>query len=192
MDSCGFNKIDALAIESAYHTLYKESDEWVQAKLQQASIDGYVTVAYGLRVRTPKIKSVVWGGPKVPYKAIAEGRTAGNALGQSYGLVNSRAAIDLQQRINKSKYRGMIHICSLIHDAIYLMFPDDVEIVKWINDNLIDCMESHGLPELDWHPDVKIGAELDLFYPDWSKGITLKNRISENQIIETVKKKLGG
>ncbi len=185
--NCGFTPTEAQSIYDNYHAMYKVSDEWTDAKLLQASKDGYVTLAYGLRLRTPLMKSVIWQGPKMPREAQAEGRTAGNAIsGQSYGLINSRAACDLQKRINASEYRCRIHISALIHDACYVVVPDELGAIQWLNDNLIDCMKGHGLPELDWHDNVKVGAELDLFYPDWSKAITLKNNISLKQIVETV------
>ncbi|AGH57048.1 DNA polymerase I [Vibrio phage VBP32] len=185
--NCGFSPEEAQTIYDNYHKMYEVSDQWTDAKLEQASKDGYVTLAYGLRLRTPLMKSVIWKGHKMPREAQAEGRTAGNAIsGQSYGLINSRAACELQERINASEYRYRIHICALIHDACYVVVPDELGAIKWLNDNLIECMKCHGLPELDWHPNVKVGAELDLFYPDWSKHITLKNNISLKQIVETV------
>lgn len=185
--NCGFSPDEAQTIYDNYHKMYAVSDQWTDERLEQASRDGYVTLAYGLRLRTPLMHSVIWKGHKMPKEAQAEGRTAGNAIsGQSYGLINSRAACDLQERINASEYRCRIHISALIHDACYVVVPDELGAIKWLNDNLIDCMKSHGLPELDWHPKVKVGAELDLFYPDWSKAITLKNNLSLKQIVETV------
>lgn len=56
-------------------------------------------VAFGLRVRTPLLKQVVFGARGMPYEAAAEGRTAGNALGQSYGLLNNRAAVAFMKRV---------------------------------------------------------------------------------------------
>lgn len=186
MNNCGFTPEVAKGIESSYHEMYQVSDAWVQDRLQKANKDGYVTVAYGLRVRTPLIKQVVWQGPKMPKEAAAEGRTAGNALGQSYGLVNTRAGVELQERTLKSEYRTKVLPSAHIHDAQYFLIKDEVGVVKWLNDNLVDCMRSHGLPELDWHPTVKVGAELDLFYPTWKDDITLKNNISLKEIKETV------
>jgi hypothetical protein len=57
------------------------SDQYVADRLLQASKDGYVEVAFGLRVRTPLLSQVVWGSSRVPFEAQAEGRTAGNAMG---------------------------------------------------------------------------------------------------------------
>ena len=73
-----------------------------------------------------------------------------------------------------------------IHDAQYYIFPDDVDIVKWVNDNLTECMSWQDLPELQ-HDVVKLGSNLDLF-PSWDKPITLKNNISIEEIYDTVSK----
>lgn len=188
VNNCGFSIDKAKRIEASYHEMYQVSDQWVQDRLEQACKDGYVTVAYGLRVRTPMLHQVIWNSPKMPNEAKAEGRTAGNALGQSYGLVNTKGGIDLQDRVLKSPFRTKILPCAHIHDAQYAMVKDEVAAVKFLNDNMIACMENHGLPELDWHPTVKIGAELDIFYPSWKNEITLKNNLSHKEILCQTKK----
>lgn len=81
MKNCGFPEDEAKMIEKRYHDLYQESDKWVQDRLTEASQTGYVEVAFGLRVRTPLLHQVR-GLKRTPYEAEAEGRTAGNALGQ--------------------------------------------------------------------------------------------------------------
>lgn len=101
MQKCGFDEPTAKQIESRYHELYKESDDWVNARLEEATKVGYVTAAFGLRVRTPLLHQVVMGTKHTPYEAEAEGRTAGNALGQSWCLLNNRAAVDVAQRLEK-------------------------------------------------------------------------------------------
>lgn len=182
MKNLGISKPEALVIEKNYHNLYRIADQWVADKLQQACVDGYVTGAFGLRLRTPLL--AVNGPGKLNYKAAAEGRTAGNMLGQSYGMLNSRAANEFRKRVWASPYKYDIFPCALIHDAIYLFWRNTAGITKWINDNLIDCMRWCGLVELQ-HPTVKLGAELDIYYPTWAKAVTLKNDISLTKIIQT-------
>jgi len=174
----GFEEAKAKEIEKGYHELYKVSDEYVQARLEQASRDGYVTVAFGLRVRTPLLKQVIFGSSHVPYEAAAEGRTAGNALGQSYGLLNNRAAVEFMNKVWASKYRLDIKPISLIHDAIYLLIRDDVRVVEWANRELIKSMQWQELPEIQ-HPTVKLGAALDIFWPNWSNPITITNNADQ-------------
>lgn len=180
MKNCGFSQEEALEIEKNYHELYKESDKWVESKLRQAAKDGYVEVAFGLRVRTPMLSKVIWGSKTMPHEASAEGRTAGNALGQSYGLLNCRAANEFMDRVRNSKYRYDIRICAQIHDAIYLLIKNELAIVEWANKNLTECMAWQDLPELE-HDKVKIHAELDIFYPSWKDAMTIKNPNASKQ-----------
>ncbi|MDT9694234.1 hypothetical protein Q5762_39065, partial [Streptomyces sp. P9(2023)] len=75
-------------MEAKFKELYKVSIDWVDAHLDEAAKTGYVTVAFGLRVRTPLLHQVIRKNGKTPFEADAEGRSAGNALGQSWCLLN--------------------------------------------------------------------------------------------------------
>lgn len=186
MSNLGWSEEKAKRIEAGYHELYKVSDQYVQARLNQASKDGFVTVAFGLRVRTPLLKQVIYGSKKMPYEAAAEGRTAGNALGQSYGLLNNRAAVAFFKKVWASKYRTDILPVALIHDAIYILIRNDVEVVAWANTHLIKEMQWQELPEIQ-HPTVKLGAALDLFWPSWAEATTIPNDSTEKEIIDLCK-----
>lgn len=111
----GFTQEEAEQIYNAYHELYKESDEWVNKRLESAEKNGYVDVAFGLRVRTHKMKQAIMGTSKTPHEAEAERRTAGNALGQSYGLLNTRAGIEFMTKVENSPYREYIKPVAQIH-----------------------------------------------------------------------------
>ncbi len=182
MNNLGFSEEKAKAIEKNYHELYKVSDQYVQDKLIQASKDGYVTVAFGLRVRTPLLKQVLFNTKKMPFAAAAEGRTAGNALGQSYGLLNNRAANDFMKKVHNSPYREKVLPVALIHDAIYLLIIDEVEVVEWVNRELIKSMQWQELPEIK-HDTVKLGAALDIYFPSWATPLTLPNNASREEIV---------
>lgn len=188
MANLGWPEEKAKAVEANYHELYKVSDQYVQTRLEQASKDGYVEVAFGLRVRTPLLKQVIWGS-RIPYEAAAEGRTAGNALGQSYGLLNNRAATAFMKKVWASEFRYDILPVALIHDAIYLLIRDDIRVVEWANKHLIQEMRWQELPEIQ-HPTVKLGAALDLFYPDWAHPITLPNDATAEEIKQCCQKAL--
>lgn len=177
----GFPEAEAKAIEKNYHELYVVSDEYVQGRLDQASQDGYVDVAFGLRLRTPMLHKTVRHSTFTPYEAEAEGRTAGNALGQSYGLLNNRAFNEFMAKVWKSPYRNDIKPIALIHDAIYLLMRDNVEVVEWVNRELVKSMSWQELPELQ-HDIVKIGAELDLFWPTWANSVGLPVNASQEEI----------
>lgn len=181
MKNLGWPEDKAKAIEAKYHELYVESDRYVEKRLEQASKDGYVEVAFGLRVRTPMLAQVVWG-TRIPYEAAAEGRTAGNALGQSYGLLNNRACNAFMQKVWDSPYRNDIKPVALIHDAIYIMVRDDPAVVEFANRELVKAMSWQELPEIA-HDEVKIGAALDIFYPNWSKSVTLPIDANQDELI---------
>jgi len=182
MSNLGWDKEKSQAIEANYHELYVVSDDYIQKRLHQAAKDGFVDVAFGLRVRTPLLKQVIFGSSQMPYEAAAEGRTAGNAMGQSYGLLNNRAAVAFMQKVWASKYRHDIKPVGLIHDAIYLLIRDDVNVVEWANRELIAAMQWQELPEIQ-HPTVKLGAALDIFWPTWAHATTLPNEADRQTII---------
>jgi DNA polymerase-1 len=173
MTNLGWSLEKAKAVEANYHELYKVSDDYVQTRLEQATKDGYVTVAFGLRVRTPLLSQVVWDS-RIPNEASAEGRTAGNAMGQSYGLLNNRAAVDFMRKVWASPYRLLIKPVALIHDAIYILVLDRSDVMEFANRELIKSMQWQELPEIQ-HPTVKLGAALDIFWPSWANATTLPN-----------------
>jgi len=180
--NCGFSRKVAKMIELRYHELYKISDDWVQAKLEQASIDGYVTLAFGLRLRTPILAKTVLGNSFTPNQARAESRTAGNAVsGQSYGLLNSRAGVEFQERVMASDHRLDVKPCAHIHDAQYMLVRNTLENIHWVNENLVPCVQWQELEEIQ-HPEVKLTGDLGIFYPDWSNEIELKNGLSPSAI----------
>lgn len=181
VNNLGWTEEKAKAVEKGYHDLYAESDRYIQQRLEQATHTGYVEVAFGLRVRTPLLSQVVWGSPKMPFAAIAEGRTAGNAMGQSYGLLNTRAANEFMAKVWASEYRYEVFLVAMIHDACYVIMPETAEAVAWVNKTLIEAMSWQELPEIQ-HPIVKLGAELDLFWPSWANAITVPNNATVEEI----------
>jgi len=185
----GFSKTVALQIEKRYHELYQASDEWVQDKLQGASKDGYITCAFGLRVRTPLLKQVVLGNKATPTEAAAEGRTAGNALGQSWCLLNSRAATEFMRKVRASKYRLLIKPIAHIHDAQYYVIPDDIEVLMFLNQHLVEAVQWQEHPNIA-HDSVKLGGNTSIFYPSWANEVSIPNHATANQIREIVQTKI--
>ena len=186
---CGFSKIVAKQIEERYHELYVASDQWVAARLEEASHTGYVTCAFGLRVRTPLLHQVILGTRATPYEAEAEGRTAGNALGQSWCLLNSRASIDFMKLVREGKYRLKIRPIAHIHDAQYYLIPDDIDVLQYVNKHLVKAVEWQDDPAIE-HPDVHLGGELSLFYPSWASEIELPNGSDQDTIRNIIYDKL--
>lgn len=182
---CGFDKETAIDIETKYHELYRESDEYVQRRLSEVSRKGYAELAFGFRIRAPLLKATVHGSRQQLRAAAAEGRTVGNAFGQSYGMLNNRSMIAFMRKVWASPYVYDIMPIAPIHDASYYIIKDDPDVLKFVNDHLIEEMEWQDLDEI-WHDKVRIGAELDVFYPDWKHAITLKNRWTRSQILDHI------
>lgn len=178
----GFTEEEAKQIEAEYHELYKMADQWVEDRLQEAGRQGYVRLAFDLRLRTPILQQVVMQSHSgLPYEAYQEKKTAGNALGQSWGLLNTRAANRFMKRVWASEYRADILPVAQIHDAIYLQIRNQLGILKFVNDNLIDCMVSDIPPEIQ-HPEVGLEAQLEIYYPDWSQGYAIPNGLSLGEL----------
>lgn len=183
MTNCGFSKEKAQQVEARYHELYVVSDQWIAAKLDEASSTGYVTAAFGLRVRTPLLHQVVRGNSRTPHEAEAEGRTAGNALGQSWCLLNSRAWNEfLGEHVRPHPVMRLnIRPCAQIHDAGYALVRDDMDSVMFMNKHLVDAVNWQDHDDIR-HPDVGLGGELSLFWPTWANEMVIPNGASEEQI----------
>ena len=182
----GFSERMSASIEKNYHTLYKVSDDWVDDKIKIASSVGYVTGAFGLKLRTPVLHRTILGNKYTPSIAKAEERTAGNMLGQSYGLLTTRALNAFMELVWNSKYKYDIKPIASIHDALYFIIRDNINVVEWVNDNLIKCMQWQELPEIQ-HDIVKLGASLELYPNGWHDPIILPNFADSATIMSTVK-----
>ena len=185
MAKCDFTEEKAKLIEARYHELYKVSDEWVADKLTQASQTGYITAAFGLRVRTPLLAQVILGTSKTPHEASAEGRTAGNALGQSWCLLNTRAASEFMGKVRKSDYRLLIRPTAHIHDAQYMLIKDDLSVLQYVNKHLVKAVEWQNHPDIA-HDQVKLGGQLAVFYPSWASSIGIPNGASGEDVLNIV------
>jgi len=181
----GFTKEVAQQIEQRYHELYKVSDEWVSQKLDEASQVGYITAAFGLRVRTPLLHQVVRGNSRTPHEAEAEGRSAGNALGQSWCLLNTRAGTEFMQKVRSGPYRLDIRPCAQIHDAQYFLIRDDIDVVQYTNKHLVNAVQWQDHPEIA-HDIVKLGGELSIFHPSWAHEAVIQNGATADKIRETI------
>ena len=183
MKNLGWPEDKARMVENRYKELYKTSVEWVANKLDEATRTGYVTVAFGLRVRTPLLARTLLGTKATPKEAEAEGRTAGNALGQSWCMLNNRAVNEFMNKARTSEYKEDIMLCAQIHDASYYLIKADVNILKYINDNLVKASYWQEAPEIQ-HPEVPLGGSLGVFYPTWVKEHTLPQYASVDELLE--------
>lgn len=189
MAKCGFSKEKAQKIEARYHELYKAADKWVSDKLDEASRVGYIIAAFGLRVRTPLLHQVIRGNRSTPYEAEAEGRTAGNALGQSWCLLNNRASIEFMRKVRASEYKYKIRPIAHIHDSQYYLIPEDIDVFRYVNEHLVKAVSWQDHPDIA-HPVVKLSGKLAIYYPDWTNEITVPNNATREEVIEICQKNL--
>ena len=180
--NAGFSAEEAKRVYDRYHSLYKVSDAWTTTKIQQAAIEGYVTLAFGLKLRCAALPKTIMDSKFTPQAAKAEERTLANAVGgQSYGLLNSRAGIEFQERTLNSPYRLDVKPIAQIHDAIYLLVRAKPSILEWVNTNLIECMAWNELPEL-YYPGFSVSSEMDICYQSWAQPITIPNGATAQEI----------
>ena len=178
----GFEEGLAKQIESNFHKMYAVSGHWVKAEIAKAAAQGYAETAFGLRIRTPLLAQTFLGHSNTPREAEAEARTLGNAIsGQAFGLLNNRAGNAFMEKVWKSKYRYDIKPVAMVHDAFYLLVRDNVEVVAWVNRELPLEMSWQELPEIQ-HPQVTLGAELDIHFEGWHQPITLPNHTTPEEI----------
>lgn len=183
--NCGFSPEEAKAIYENYHKLYKTSTEFKRRAIERAGEQGYVTGAFGLRVRTPTLKRSVQGLRVTPREVEAEGRTAANAIMQSWCNLNTRSASKFMEIVRNSKYREDIRICAEIHDASYFLVRDDIDLILWLNNTLVKLVQWQDDPIIA-HPDVHLGGELSIFWPDWAHEIVVPNHCSREELISLV------
>lgn len=177
MINCGLSEEEAKEVEANYHKLYKVSDDYTEARLQKAASDGYVTVCFGLRLRTPKLGITVFGNGHTPKGAVKEGRTAGNAFGQSYCMLTIRSVCAFMDKVREAGFDLDILPCLQIHDAGYFLIKDDPKFLHFLNEFFIKEMEWQEDPAIS--SDVlHLESELSVFYPSWKEEFTLKNKAS--------------
>ena len=90
------------------------------------------------------------------------------------------------EKARASKYRLDIKSVAQIHDAIYLVWRNDLEVTEWVNRELIKAMQWQDLPELH-HPTVKLGAGLSIFWPSWKDEIHIPNGATGKETQEICK-----
>lgn len=185
----GASKEKAEKIYKAFHSLYHVSDEWVQSKIETAFSHGYVVGAFGLKLRTPKMSKSMKADLDKNFAVGEEFRTAANALGQSYGLLNSRSGVEFNRSVRNSPYRYDIRPICQIHDAQYFIIKDDPDVFLFCNEGLVKADSWQELPEIK-HPDVHLGGELSIFYPTWGEEFVVPNHVSKEELLSLTDKYL--
>lgn len=179
--NCGFSHQDAAEIVANYKKLYAVSEAEKLAHVRLAEKEGFVTGAFGLKVRTPLLKQTITNLKVTPKEAEAERRTATNARFQSYGLLNTRAGIEFNNEVRNSPFKFDIRPVAHIHDAQYFLVRDNEETILWANEHLVKAVEWQEDPAI-YHPQVKLGGEFSIFWPNWSSELSLPNKLNKIEL----------
>ena len=182
----GFSDDKAKFIEDSHHEMYKVYYSYVKDKVNQAKIDGYVTLAFGLRLRTPVLKAS--NGANIPsYIIEQEERSVGNALFQSYGLMTLNALANIMNEVwDHPAYFDRIVPVSTIYDSLYFELDNDLDQLVWLNEVIVRNMKDiTEIPELH-HPELELGADVEILYPDWASAIKIKNGASKKDVINSI------
>lgn len=170
-----------------YRTLYKDAFKWNDALIKKAAEQGYVTLAFGLRLRTPTLVNTVIGSKHLPPQVAADIRTVINAAsGQSYCMLSERAGVDMQQRIIAQNLIGVVKPSIHVHDSLFFITKRDPEILKWLNDNLVDAISYQDLPEIR-HDELKLTGESTLHMPSWCDSVPVRCNASVDDFTNLLK-----
>jgi DNA polymerase-1 len=183
----GFTPEEAQQIEANYHKLYTVSDKFSTKNVKFAQKNGYMKCAFGMTIRCPLLSMVIHHDPSgrnTPYAAVAESRSANNAVTQSWGMLINRALIATNKLIEASEFIYDIRPINTIHDAAYFLVKDTPEAVKFLNDTLIKEMQWNAHPSIR-SKDVLMEADLEIG-KSWDKQTSLPNNASITQIEEII------
>ena len=182
VSNIGIPKKEAKLIERNYHNLYAKSDIFIQDNINFAEKHGYMKCAFGLQIKCPLLAITIHNKKSTPYAAIAEARSANNAVTQSWGMLINRALIATNKLIEESNMVYDIYPINTIHDAAYFLVKENPETIKFLNDTLIKEMQWNAHPSISSN-DVPMEATLEIG-KSWDKQVNLPNNANVNQIQE--------
>lgn len=185
VSNIGIEKLEAQLIEKQYHDLYSVSDIFTQQNIDFANKHGYMECAFGLRIKCPLLAVTIHNTSLTPYAAVAEARSANNAVTQSWGMLINRALIATNKLIEEADMEYDIYPINTIHDAAYFLVKDDPMSVKFLNDTLIKEMQWNAHPSIASN-EVTMEANLEIG-KSWDKQFTLPNNANIFKIKQIIK-----
>ena len=100
-------------------------------------------------------------------------------------MLTTRAVKAFMEKVRNSPYRTKIRVCNQIHDAAYFLVEDDVDVFLWLNENLVKEFQWQDDPAIA-HPDVHLGGELSIFWPDWRHECCVPNGCNREELLNLV------
>ena len=174
--SLGCSNERAEEIVASYHKLHGGVTAYYKKMTDAAEETGHYLIETGLKLRAPGLQSLdehVVGSTE---------RSAENALIQGFGMLTVIAMNKLQVIIEEENMEDKVVIIMNIHDAIYGYCDDDVSVIKWLNEKLVEVM----VEDFYEGQDIKLKAEMDIGYT-WKQQKTLDNGTTLEDIIEILK-----
>lgn len=141
---CSLSAAQAI-FDRFHHDLYKGTtiykEEYV---LPTARENGYIHLGLGAKLSSTQVDNDL--------------RTITNATYQFWSILTIIAIYKIKLRIKESGMENDIFIYSTIHDSITAYITNDPKVVKWYNDNLIECM----VQDFVVNQSVTLQANLDI------------------------------
>lgn len=108
-------------------------------------------------------------------------RTLHNATVQFWSILTLIAVNELNYRIQQENLEDYVKVQSTIYDSIYTQTYRDPEVIKWVNDNLIEIMTVQYLEDEEIHNEAE--GEIGLNWADLHK---IPNNASTQKIEEVL------
>lgn len=135
--------------------------------LPTARQNGYIHLGLGCRLYTDNPDDDI--------------RTLHNATVQFWSILTLIAVNELNYRVEQESLQDYVKVQSTIYDSIYTQTYREPEIIKWVNDNLIEVMTVQYLENEEIHNEAE--GEIGLNWADLHK-------VSNNASIEEIEKVL--
>ena len=149
-----------------YPNIMKQVDEYILPAVYE---NGKIHLGLGFYIKSDN-----------PDKDI---RTLNNSLNQFWSLLTATSINEIHRRIDMAlKYPNDIQVTATIYDSIYGIARINAELIKWLNDNIVEIM----IKDFVVDQVVKNEAALELG-TDWSNMIELPNDVTEEQISDVLK-----
>ena len=174
-NSLGITKEEALKIIDGYWKLFKVTKQFIDKSEKFILKNGFIQGAFGLKLRGD-LKNIT---DDTKYASTL--RTMNNMQIQSFGLLLTRALNEFQKRVEEAGLEEEVVLFNSIHDAAYLYIKKDVDIVHWVNENIVECF----LWDYDTDWIVKMGAELEIG-DNLAEVVELPNKASVSEIEKIV------
>ena len=113
----------------------------------------------------------------------ADIRTLANATCQFWSILTALTINKMHLLIDANGLENDVKVVSTIYDSIYLEVTENPEIIKWVNDNLIETMIVDFMEDQT----IKNQSQSDIGY-NWADMISISNNASIDEIKSVLQK----